>query len=340
MTDELQMLRDARPPAEGPDAVLRETRRHELLAAVGRTGRPHRRLPRPLVALAAAAMAALSAVFVISTGSRSDDAWAAALVRIAEQSPRLSIDAPGWRVSRADEFNGTTGEMTFSNGRRQMELRWQPVEAHASTVADRAASADVASTAKVLGVSARLFRYAGTDDFTALWATGAHAIELRGSAPNADAFRALLESVVQVDVDTWLEALPSNVVVPTARPAVVAEMLADVPTPRGFDRARLARADTVRDRYQLGAVVTGAVACAWIEQWIAARRDGDAGASAEAVEAMATSRRWRVLGELERDGGHPRVIWEYADAIAHDGKVVAGKVLTVEESYKSALGCP
>jgi hypothetical protein len=85
--------------------------------------------------------------------------------------------------------------------------------------------------------------------------------------------------------------------------------------------------------------VTGAVACAWIERWIAATRDGNASAATEAVEAMATSRRWRVLRQMEREGGYPRAIWEYADAIARDGKVVAGKVLTVEESYENALGC-
>jgi hypothetical protein len=166
--------------------------------------------------LIAAAIAAGAAAFVVSTGSRGEDAWAAALVRIAEQSPRLLVDDPAWRVSRADEFNGTTGEMTFSDGTRQLELRWQPVEAHPSTVADRAASADVASTAEVLDVPARLFRYAGTDDFTALWAMGGHAIELRGRARDMDSFRAVLASVAKVDVDTWLEALPKSVVLPAA----------------------------------------------------------------------------------------------------------------------------
>ena len=339
MTDELQLLRDARPTTKGPDSALRDNRREDLLATVRRADRDRRRGRRPFVALIAAALAAVGVAFIVSSGSRSDDAWAAALVRVAEESPRLMIAAPGWRVSRVDEFNGATGEMTFSNGSRQIELRWQPVDAYASTVADRAASADVAVRATVLDVAARLFRYTGTDDFTALWATGAHAVELRANAGDMRAFRALLGSVVKVDVDTWLAALPGNVVIPTDRGQVVAEMLADVPTPRTFERSKLEHSNTVRDRYQLGALVTGAVACAWIEQWIEAKRIGDAPAATEAVAAMATSRQWRVLRQMERDGGYSRAIREYADAIASDGTVVGGKVLTVEESYRNALGC-
>ena len=52
-------------------------------------------------------------------------------------------------------------------------------------------------------------------------------------------------------------------------------MLAGVPHPEGFDIVALQSGDGIRDRYQLGAQVAGAVACAWIEQWVDARRAGD-----------------------------------------------------------------
>jgi hypothetical protein len=85
--------------------------------------------------------------------------------------------------------------------------------------------------------------------------------------------------------------------------------------------------------------VVGAVSCTWIEQWVAARRGGDASAAAEAVTAMAGSRDWAVLREMAPEGAYPSVVQEYADAIAGDGTVLGGKRLTVEESYRSAFGC-
>ena len=33
------------------------------------------------------------------------------------------------------------------------------------------------------------------------------------------------------------------------------------------------------------------------------------------------------------------MLWQYADAVAGDGTVMGGKTLTVEQSYKDALGC-
>lgn len=42
---------------------------------------------------------------------------------------------------------------------------------------------------------------------------------------------------------------------------------------------------------------------------------------------------------MNTEGAYPAVLWQYADAVAGDGTVMGGKVLTVEESYKAAL-CP
>jgi hypothetical protein len=46
-----------------------------------------------------------------------------------------------------------------------------------------------------------------------------------------------------------------------------------------------------------------------------------------------------VLHAMQHEGDYPKVLWEYADAVAGDGTVVGGKVLTVEQSYAEALGC-
>jgi hypothetical protein len=118
-------------------------------------------------------------------------------------------------------------------------------------------------------------------------------------APDLATFRALVATLQPVDVETWLAAMPASVVKPEGRSKVVLE-------PR-FDIAPLLRAreDAVLDRYQLGAQVAGAVACAWLDQWVAVRREGDAGSLRQSVGALATSREWQVL--LDMNAGAQRL---------------------------------
>jgi hypothetical protein len=184
-----------------------------------------------------------------------------------------------------------------------------------------------------------VFRYPDTSDYVAVWLKGEHMVEARGLAPNAEEFRATLAALDEVDVDTWLSAMPANVIQPAMQAEVVDEMLEDIPLPPGFDRTTIAPSFAVRDRYQLGAQVAGAVACAWIERWVIARRAGDEDGAREAVEAMATTSSWPVLREMEDKGDYPEVLRQYATGMAGDGLVPAGKLVTIEESYATALGC-
>jgi hypothetical protein len=340
MTDEIQLLRERRPFAHGPLPELRDEQRRELLEAITRAQAPKRFRGRRLVSLLAAATTLVAAIFVASSmRSDGEEAWAASVIRIAQGAPRLLVDAPGWKVTRADEFSAEIGEMTFGNGRRVAELHWQPVRDQADTVKDRATSADLDTTASVLGAEARLFRYVGTDDFTALWISGRHGLEFRGRAPSVEAFKSTLTSLRQVDVDTWLTAMPANVVRPSSRAEVVQRMLEDIPLPPGFDSASLEDGAAVRDRYQLGATVVSAVTCAWIERWVAAKRDGDTTAAASAVAALQTSRNWTVLHEMDDEGAYPEVLEQHVDALAGSGTIMGGKPLKVEESWRNAFGC-
>jgi hypothetical protein len=95
----------------------------------------------------------------------------------------------------------------------------------------------------------------------------------------------------------------------------------------------------VTDRYQLGAKVTGAVACAWIGQWVDATSKGNEGRAREAAEAMATSHQWAILLEMDDEGAWPEVLWELADAMPDDAKVSGGRPMTIAKSYTSSLGC-
>lgn len=95
----------------------------------------------------------------------------------------------------------------------------------------------------------------------------------------------------------------------------------------------------LRERYQLGAEVAGAVACAWIDRWVDATERGDQGAAAAAAASLNTSREWKILQEIAEFGAYPQVLWEYVDAVNGDGTVTGGSELSVESSYRPALGC-
>jgi hypothetical protein len=272
-------------------------------------------------------------------GTSPDRAWAAPLVRVAQAVPRLLITEPGWTVSRADQFTVDEGEMTFTDGNRTIDLHWSDREFAAFVNNSRDKTERVGSV-DVPGGEAIVLRYEGPGEyFTALWPSGRYTMELRSSDLSMDELRGVLASLRPVSIDAWLRAMPASVVLPARTHKAVDEMLTGIPLPPDFDIAALGSAARLRDRYQLGAQVAGAVACAWIERWVEARREGDDVAAAAAAETMQGARDWPILREMSAEGDYPEVLWEYGDAMAGDGTVPGGRPLTVEESYKSALGC-
>lgn len=338
--DEIELLRAARPTVSGPSTELAERVKGELMTEISGTLRRRRttRRRRAIAVSVAAPIAAALAVASTLIGAGGETAWASA-VEVARAAPRLLVGEPGWKVARADEFSVEYGEMTFVRRARELDVRWGPARDHEDGVDKRAAELEVLPAVSIAGDGARVFRYPGTNDFTALWLRGEWSVEARGLAPSARAFAATLASLRKVDIDTWLAAMPDNVVKAASRADVVGEMLAGVPQPDGFDAAALRDGDEIRDRYQLGAQVAGAVACVWIGQWVDARRAGDERGVRQAVAAMATSHRWPILLEMDDEGDYPEVLWDLADAMATDGVVMGGRPLTIEESYADALGC-
>ena len=146
----------------------------------------------------------------------------------------------------------------------------------------------------------------------------------------------------EVDVNSWLSAMPASVVLPGRHNDVVRAMLADIPLPPNVDRSQFAVDAAVRDHYQLGAQVVGAVSCGWIEQWIAAKNAHDPRAVTAAVDAMSAVSASNVLSQMDSEGAYPTVVREYASAMARGSNVVGPYAigdLSVEESYRSSLGC-
>jgi hypothetical protein len=306
---DLETLRRLAPPVEPATP--------EVLARARAKLRPRtRRRPRALLLAPVAAAVAL-AVALTQTGGPS---FAAELVRAAEASPRLVMD--GWNVTRVDEWSAGQGEMTFAAGSRTLELSWWP----ASQTGNEGKDSD-----KLTVGDRTVYRYHGTNDYTAFWRSGDVTVEARALAASPQEFAGLLHRLHAVGAETWLRSLPNSAVTPANHGTAVEAMLKGLPLPPGFDAAALRRDARTRDRYQLGAQVAGAVACGWIEAWL----HGDQ----RAVPALAGSRDWPVLKDMSAEGDYPEVLWQYADAVAHGGTVMGGKVITVEESYKDALGC-
>ena len=147
---------------------------------------------------------------------------------------------------------------------------------------------------------------------------------------------ALLSTARWVDETEFLALAPKGTVVGSNSNDAIAEITADMPLPTGFDTNAI---DTEGSRYHVGAQVSSAVMCAWIEEWIEAKNNGDSERVAAAAGAVNSSHQWAILIELADQGGWSGVVWEYADAINAGGTVGGGMVLTVEESYRDAL-CP
>ena len=92
------------------------------------------------------------------------------------------------------------------------------------------------------------------------------------------------------------------------------------PSRRGFDVAALRTGEgLVKDRAELGAKVTGTVACEWIGRRLTARPAGDVSGAQRAVTAMSSSQDWAILEELESQGGWSPVVWELADSMPTHG---------------------
>ncbi len=232
-------------------------------------------------------------------------------------------------MTRVDESAEDYGEMTFSHGRRVLEVNWYPADMYESYFEDRAHDLRQ-SPLTVLGANATLFRYSSSDFAAMLPPDGPTFVEIRGGVGNREAYVDLLGRLKRVDPETWAAAMPSDVVDPASNAATVAKMLKDVPVPQGFD-ASVLESKLFMDRYQVGAQVTGAVACAWLDAWDDARKEGDPAAAKQAVSAMRSSRDWTVLHQMNRQGGYPGVLWEIADKMA-------GGDLT-REYWVPGLGC-
>jgi hypothetical protein len=213
MTDEMELLRDARPDAEGPSSEVTEASRAMVMAEPGQGRARPRWSRRRVLGVAAPALAAAVLAVVLGvtlTGKSDEPAHAAALVRVAQAAPRLLPDEAGWRMAGVGGLSLEYGEISLTNGEQTLDLHWLPREQYEAAVARGAAELDDLGTMPlpVADADARLFRVPGTSDYVAVWVRGHYMVEAQASATHKDAFGAMLASLHEVGVDHWLEAIP------------------------------------------------------------------------------------------------------------------------------------
>lgn len=314
-------------------------------AALKTGARPRRRR----AALGFAAVAILAALLVaggwLRGGGGGHPEFAAAAIRVAEANPRLLVTAPGWEIVRADEFETDSGELTFSDGSHRFDVHWYPAKLYGQYLRDRA-TVSTPERGTLLGQTATTVEYSPEEYATMLSPQGSVFIEVRGRLGSRPAYDEILHSLQAVDVDTWLEAMPPSTVRPEARSEAVDRLLQGMPLPPGFDAAGLKGEDSIAAQSTLAVKVGNAIACGWVESWIAARAAGDQAGAERAVEAMSSSAEWplvrearvpwfgnyRIVARQLRDGKLDRSDLSYV--VQTDGRTFA-----YGPAWKLTLGC-
>jgi hypothetical protein len=307
--------------------------------AAGRRDRPLSRRPRRvLLGLAAVAAAAAAIVVLLVGGGHGPEsparAYGAELVRYAESTPLLLLDEPGWRVKDLEQEHGGDGSLrivtdTGPADQRWVKLFWLPTDQaglnlrailhpRIDRVPGRRFKTELPNLGAVVHIDTRAesapqYGHPGDHEMTALWEEGGRLLYFDSRAPSLAAFRERLEGLRRVDARTWLDAMPPGVVKAAEYAPTVKKMLKGIPLPPGFDPSQVPHRGLSQDRYQVGAIVGGAVACAWFRNWGEARADGDAAAAAEAERVLLGSeKQWPIFREMAKEGAYPATVIEYA----------------------------
>ena len=320
---------------------------------------------RRRLAVLLAVTAAVAALLAVLPSARHDGApapaFAAPLVRFANGSPLVLLQLPGWHVVYADEEADGFGEMHFVRGAadangnprgasfssqvslagRVASLTWAPQNLNGET----RLAGHRQSLATGLGVTVHRLVYEGGSrrafDIRALFIYRGRALQFRATVTNMAMFDDELRALHGVGTTTWLRAMPPSVVKTADSGVTIRQMLKGIPLPPEFDAARIRGAHLVHDRYQLGAAVTGTVACMWIGDWNRARAVGDTTIVRRAIAAMATAPSWPILREMARQGAWSQVLTSYAKAMP-TGSVQLDRGqpgLPLIRAANSGLGC-
>lgn len=316
----------SRLPLEGGRAALLE----EIVGAEA-VPAPARSTRRWVAPLAAAALVAGIAGSSLWWGGDGPGPAPDAATETQETGRYAVLDAPGWTVEYTESY-GEYGSASYEKGDRSFEITTYPGASYAEYVEDREHIVTPPAPGvpvEVMGVGAQTWAYSRDDHATIREVEAGHWMEFRGQGMDEAAYLALLGQLRMTSLQQFEASLPEEFVTGDERTDVAAEMLAGITQVSGAafpDGTTAPPESEQQDRYQLGAAVAGAYACAWLRAF----QEGDPTQRAEAVRVMGTSRQWPILQEMDAEGDYPEVVWDYADEIA------AGQA---PEYYRGALGC-
>jgi hypothetical protein len=248
---------------------------------------------------------------------------------------RAVLTEAGWTLGNVEEDPEYGGELSYEKGDQRLDVHWYPADQYDSYVADRD---DIGPSVEVdlLGKTSLMWAYSRRDHTVIRPVEKDFWLEVRGSGMDEAAFRDLLGRLTLVGKQELQRSLPGEAVLDAERPDAIAGILADIPVPDGFDAATIESSEL--SRYHLIADVTGAVTCAWIEQFRAGRAAGDAAATAQAQQALGTAREWAALKEIVDEGDWSEAVWDYADVVvagaptSRDDELLGG-------ALEGGLGC-
>jgi hypothetical protein len=244
----------------------------------------------------------------------------------------IVLDAPGWTVDAL----GGDGIM-FRHSDANLEVTSYDAKDYDSYVVDREHIYDPPAPGEpieILGLGAQMWAYSDDDHTAIREVEDGHWIEVRAQGVDEAAYLALLGQLRLTSEDEFAASLPEGYVTESERPAAAAKIVSDIQAVSGVgfpdgESLQLAQGDD-QDRYQFGAEVAGAYACAWFEAYENAESHDQAAALAEAARVLGTSRDWPILQEMNEAGDYPEVVWDLSE------QVVAG---TAREGYREGLGC-
>ncbi|MEV7430973.1 hypothetical protein AB0N29_15250 [Nocardioides sp. NPDC092400] len=259
----------------------------------------------------------------------------------AEAPFRAVLDAPGWTATYVYEGEGGDGdgdgEVAYEKGSASVEVSWRPAAAYQTYLEDRRHIVDPPADGEpveVLGLTGQLWPYSPDDHTVIRPVERGHTLEVRGSGMDRDAFEALLGRLRLVGRADFEAALPAEFVTSGEREAAIEEILDGIAAASGQERTFGEETPPITsdqaDPYQLGAEVTGQVACAWLRELRDARRVGDDGRAQVAVDVLGSARSWPVLFEMATSGEYPEYVWDYTDDAARG---------QVPEGFEGGLGC-
>jgi len=238
-----------------------------------------------------------------------------------EERSRAVLTAENWVLADYDDDPKYGGELEYNNVGGELNVHWRLAEDYDDYVSDRQ-DIGPATTLDVLGKESLMWSYADDDHTVIRPVEGAYTLEFRGGGMSRAAFVDLLSQLRLASETEFLDHLPEEAILESERPAAIADILSDIPTPNGFEAAAIPSSALMS--YNLTADVTNAVTCAWVAEYADALEAGDDARVTKAREAAGTARSWSALKEMEGAGDMAQWVWEENDQIA-DG--VSGEAL-------------